>query len=183
MGNRNNTKDKKKTQPGQKKDRGSKENNIVLDFSLRTVWASGRNSEFCNFLTNEDEFLKKHKIIFDEITSIVSQHSFENLYLVSEHCHLVSGVEVLSRISNAMIAIYMCKYQCERDAAKEYVNQILEGQEICQIGIKSGIRLFCIKEREHHLKVILIDYHHLIYPSIKHNSIDIKSYAWSIQDR
>lgn len=175
-------KNNKKTRPGQKKEKANIENNkIVLDFSLPIVWASGRNSDFCNFLPNDIEFFKRHKVIFDDITSKVSECTFDNLYTVSSHCHSVTG-EALHRIKNAMIDVYKCKKSCSRDVAKEYVNQIIDGQEIFQIGILGSTRIFCIKEREHHLKVILIDYHHLIYPDIKHNGIDTRGYAWSIHD-
>lgn len=174
----------KKTKPGQKEKKQSVENNqIVLDFSLPIVWVSGRNSDFCNFLKDDDDFFGRHKVIFDEITVKVSQCSFDTINTLGKHCHTVTGKDTLQRIKNAMIDIYKCKINCDNAIAKEYVNQIIDGQVIFQVGFTGSTRIFCIKEREHHLKVILIDYHHDIYPNVKYNAIDKKTYTWAVHDR
>lgn len=164
------------------------QSNAVIDFSFDTVWISIKHKKFTNFLANDDQYFKMHKIIFKDILPIVNTVQFVNVnefikqitYAGLRHSHEVGGSHkdlVIEIITSILISKGMNPAQ-----AQDKVNQNIKEEKMYQIGHNS-VRMFGYFKNNVFI-VLVVDYHHLVYPSKdKHNEDDYMSYKVCPIDR
>lgn len=155
--------------------------NVVLDFSFDTVWISIKHKEFTNYLEDDNEFFKMHRIIFKDILPILSRviykypHDFirQISYEGLPHSHEVDS-DHKKIVKDILVQIHM-KKGGEKKQSEDFVNQNIGEERIYQIG-HTSIRIFGYF-KENIFVVLMVDYHHLVYPNkIHYNEKDYSNF-------
>jgi len=138
-------------------------NFATFPFCFRTTTVK----DFTNKLIDEKEFACKFKDLYEKLLPHVNQKTFEELMNERFHCHPIrkNDVDKIDLI-NKIVGNLVEKWKPGIDVA-EFLKQNLDGEKIWQLG-NNSIRLIGIR-KERMFDVLFIDYHHLIYPSIKYN--------------
>ena len=156
---------------------------FVADFSFQTTWVSINHSGFTNMLKDSDQFFKLHNLIFNDILPTLKQVDFVSPgeYILTlkrtslPHSHSIEDDEKIKLINDILVkALMKVKNFSDKDASK-YLKQNLDGEKLYQIG-KNSVRFIGYFEKNVFI-ILLIDYHHLLYPSNKHNENDHSSYS------
>lgn len=174
-----NTKNKKKISSTKQEQNET----IVIDFSFPTSLVSVKVDGFNNYLKNDDAAFKRLNFCLNDLTKHFSYQT-KNSIRGLKHCHIIDEPDKLAIIEKAV----RNAYKKTNDAAteeniKNFYDQNLKDTTISQLGFIKGIRLIGYFERDHHFKVILIDYNHSLYPSVKYNDEDYDNYNVCFYER
>lgn len=144
---------------------------LTFDFSKKG-WMKGISLKgFTNKLKNEEMFSNYIFEIFHIIIPTLHEHG--NTIIKNggtghwEHCHPI-------RNDQLDLALGVAK-----SIHGEKIMSVSEGSKLWQFGFIGGIRLVAIHNyKNNYLTPLFIDYHHLIYPSVKHNQKNIEKYEF-----
>lgn len=147
---------------------------LVLDFSFPTSLVSVKINGFNNYMKDDNEAFHHINFCLNELSTLVAQATPANLYQICKgHYHKLDDDKLLV-FEKAVIEAYLKLYpQKSNINAKNFYDQNFKETAIYQLGLQGGIRLLGYLHRKHHFKVVLIDYHHTLYPSVKYNQDDI----------
>lgn len=130
-----------------------KEYEFIVDFSFEGAFVSCKIGDFSNYLKDEKEFVLKHRELMNDIHKLSGHKLSELMNGGYRHCHKVSDGDVL-RAKEIIKTIFS---QLEKDDS--YFEQLIECEDIYQIGFESEIRLFGTI-RGNTFRVYFIDYYH-----------------------
>lgn len=131
------------------KNNNSNDERIIISFSsFPFAFRAVKCKDFTNYLFDENDFFKKFSLIFRKIVPELEQSNIVDL-TKKDHCNNIE--------KKRYIVI---------DILKELVKE--------EFG---EVRLICIKYNNI-FKVLFIDYHHLIFPSVKYNQLDYSSFKF-----
>lgn len=152
------------------------EEGIIVDFSQKTAFYSCKIGRYTNFLKEHDDFIEFRKELFGEALQYFKGKTFSELGYKGSHTHVIDDKEKLNLIEKILKELVLT---CNPDLKKELIDKIVDNymQEIWQLGYKQGLRLIGVRTKNI-FTVLFIDYHHLIYPSIKHNTNDVLKYDY-----
>lgn len=145
-------------------------NNLVVDFSFEGAFISCKMSDFNNYLKDSNEFISKIREMMVDIQKL-SQNSLNCLFLGGSfrHCHKTKDE------AKALVIIKEIFNQLGRD--EKYYEQLIDGEEIFQMGLQSEIRIFgTIKGNI--FKAYFIDYHHDFEYNQQYNIRNKKMYKF-----
>lgn len=161
-----------------KKSSRKESGDIVYDFSFPTCWVSIKNKDYTNFLKNNECLPSVLYIIFHKIIS-----SYDTLQKLKDtrnrHVHKLDEIKS-TKVMELLVIAYTKAKGVDKTKAKDTIDQLYFDSELYQIGNVGSLRLIGILEEEHYFRVLLIDHHHLIYPSDKHNESDFMKYDYCI---
>lgn len=148
-------------------------------FSYENLWASTKEGFFTNFLKNEKEFITMHRQIF-QIICRASRIKSDALFL-EDHCSIVKDDkrDLIKKILENKEKKFNPEGNNKKN--KETVEQLLTDR-IVKIGFVGGIRIFGAIDGDL-IRILLIDYHHLIYPNVKYNTLDYNKYNFCPQTK
>lgn len=155
---------------------------IVLDFSFPTSLVSVKVDGFNNYLKDDNAAFEGINFCLNDLSTYFSLETPSSISK-EKHCHLISPKEI-GIIEKAIRKAYKkINSQATEENAKNFYDQNLKEMSIHQLGLIQGVRLIGYFERQHHFKVILIDYNHSLYPSVKHNDEDYDRYSVCFYER
>lgn len=140
-----------------------KEYDFIVDFSFEGAYVSCKNSDFNNFLKDEKEFILKHRALMNDVQKLSGHKLSELLNGNYRHCHKVSEGDV-RRAKEIIKTVFS---QLNKDAA--FFEQLIECEDIYQIGLESEIRLFGTIQGNT-FRVYFIDYYHNFNYDAKRNT-------------
>ena len=141
---------------------------IIINFAkFPFCFRTATTRDFTNKLKDEKQFADKFKDLLEKLLPHVYQKTFEEYMSNDYHCHIIGKkdndkIERINRVVSELVKNWNPGIN-----ADDFIKQNLEGEVLWQLGIGS-IRLIGIR-RKNILDVLFIDYHHLIYPSVKYN--------------
>jgi hypothetical protein len=129
-----------------------KNHKMIVDFSFEGTFVSCDTGDFNNFLNDEGEFVQKFRLIMQDVQNL-SQETLRELIQSKgyRHCHLSDDESKALKIISSI-----CRNIGKDDS---YMEQVIEGEEIFQIGLHSEIRLFGTINGNV-FRVYFVDYHH-----------------------
>lgn len=130
-----------------------KEYDFVVDFSFEGAYVSCKNGDFSNYLKDEKDFISKHRSLMSDVQKLSGHKMSELLSGSYRHCHKVSE----SDVRRAKEIIKTVLSQLNKDIS--YFEQLIECEDIYQIGFESEIRLFGTIQGNT-FRVYFIDYYH-----------------------
>ncbi|BDR56994.1 hypothetical protein [Xylocopilactobacillus apis] len=144
---------------------------VYIDFSKYDRWAhSFSYNGFSNKLKNGEQLGENLFYLINQLIPEVENNLNEILNGSHRHCHRLDDKHC----------------QMAKDIINHHFGIKVGDVELWQFGVKQGLRLIgeivTDKEGYNVLYPLLIDYHHLIYPDQKHNTLDIKNYKFVPQD-
>jgi len=150
---------------------------IMIDFSYPFVFNTcSIKNVFINKVKDYKEHLKNNRIIFSEAVNYFSGWTFDELMRESKHNHSIKDkVDLIWRILKQLLMEFNESFT-DDNIENVIINYIGE-EEIWQIAYKQGIRLIGTRNGSV-LKLLFIDYHHLIYPDEWHNGEDFYKYSF-----
>jgi len=126
---------------------------LVIDFSFEGAFISCKCGDFNNFLKDSNEFITKFRSLMSDLQKL-SQCSPSSVFSGEyTHCHKVKDKD-----SHRVIQIIKELFLKTGFNNKSF-DQIVEGEDIYQIGLQSEIRLFGTMNANI-FKVYFIDYYH-----------------------
>jgi len=150
------------------------ENNVIVDFSSPTVWASTKMNEFTNFLVDDNQFYKYHLHIFNEIVSLLKNTTVQDAHKNFKHYCVIDGTKRTEVNSIIYKLLEKVKPTSTSTQLNEYLEQNFNDQAILEIGIKSVLLIGYYQNNI--FNVIFVDYHHLLFPDVHYNSKDSDIY-------
>ena len=138
-------------------------------FTFRTV----KCKDFTNCLVDEKDFIKKFSLIFKKIVPELESSNIVEL-IKKDHCNNIENKRDI--VTDILKELVKEEFGEGYNFETFYDNNIGEYQ-LYELGIMQGIRLICVKYNNI-FKVLFIDYHHLIYPSVKYNQVDYSSFKF-----
>lgn len=157
--------------------RNVKDSKIVIDLSSETAWTcvTCKTVSFTNKLKSSSHFLKMHKSLFEEVIPFLQNNTVANINKLN-HCHI--EIDKLDKISKIFRAILETKYKNNGDSfINNKFDSLFVQHDIYQLGLNNSIRLYGYFDG-FIFKVLFIDYHHLIWDSVKHNQHDFMQYTF-----
>ena len=120
----------------------------------------------------------------NELASNVLNENINTLYRLSRHSHTINNEEKIKILEKAIKKAYLTitPEATERDA-KRFYDQNFKETTFYQIGLIQGVRLIGYFYQGHHFKVVLIDYHHSLFPDEHYNENDYDNYGLCFYQR
>lgn len=141
-------------------------NNLVLDFSFEGLYYSVKHNDFSNYLATKDEFINHFRDIRKLNSKISNNYNF--LQIINDsafHCHTFD-----KNRNNLIIKLIKKAYMKFGESDENYVDQLIGGEKIYQIGFEGPLRLIGFYDSNRAIfKVCLIDYWHKLYYDEKYN--------------
>lgn len=153
--------------------------NVIVDFSMFPFcFRNAECGDYNNKLKDEKEFFEKFKNLFEVLIPHISSNTFDVLMGERMHCHPIKPEDddKIKLIYN-IVGILALKWKPGINV-EQFLMQNLDGEKIWQLG-NNSTRLIGIR-KENFFHVLFIDYHHLIYPSIKYNDKNFKKYKFEV---
>ena len=127
---------------------------FIVDFSFEGAFVSCKTGDFNNFLVDEKEFILKFRAMMQDVARL-SGHRMKDLINSGEyrHCHKVAESDV-QRAKEIIKTVFS---QLNKDSS--YYEQLINCEDIYQIGFQSEIRLFGTIQGNI-FRVYYIDYYH-----------------------
>ena len=138
------------------KPKNDQDEKVSFKFEYNNWLKSTQTNDFYNYLRDEKEFIKHIIYIFHELVPGIDVKTFSQ----HKHIHPIRGEQ--KKIV---------------DKAIRTIHGNIQADDLWQLGQKGGLRLICNKLNNSYIPLI-IDYHHTIYPSEKHNERDIGKYNY-----
>ena len=142
----------------------SEKKTLKVDFS-HFLFPNISLGAFTNYLTDRDECLKKLKAFYHQVLPYINGKTFQELEKENKHCHSINGKK-----EKFLIVKILKKYKeiYEEFSLPNY-EEFLE--DFYQLHGPNGLRLIGLRISNSFI-LLFIDFHHLIYPNIKHNDYD-----------
>lgn len=138
--------------------------NVRFDFIDQNWLRSFSDRKFTTFLPSESLYAEHITYIFYTLIPNVSKDwEVGKRGGVWKHCHSVNDDKALRKYNAAIKNIH--------GIDPEQLN-------IWQLGINGSVRLICHISPDNEIYPLLVDYHHLGYESVKHNSQDTENYRF-----
>ncbi|CYU34972.1 TPA: hypothetical protein U1391_001890 [Streptococcus suis] len=160
---------KRKKIPNVSKPNGSRiptaelpKSNVTFDFQYKNWLQSFKKGEFTTFLKDSDEYADFITQILTELIPKITK-DWEPGKQGFKHCHTIPMEDDA--------------YQLYSSAIKRLHNLHTEQLTLWQFGLSQGCRLICYLQGKT-IYPLLIDYHHLGYPSLYYNQKDFKNYNY-----
>lgn len=135
---------------------------FLVDFSFEGVFRSCKVGNFSNYLKDEKEFIRKHRELMRDIQKL-SGHKLTELFNGGyRHCHKVNAYD--ARKAREIIKTILSQLH----KTSSYFEQLIECEEIYQIGLESDVRLFGAIHGNA-FRVYFIDYYHDFYYDQRRN--------------
>lgn len=150
---------------------------IVVDFGNPTCWKCVRCDYFTNYLETRDEFINKHRELFDIVVRRCRECRPNNIYQ-EKHCHKINNTDK-QKVYKIVKEILKNNNPLQSD---EILNELVNDADLWQIGFKgTNIRLIGFF-KSFIFNVIFIDYHHLIYSDKNYNDRDFMKFSISAHE-
>lgn len=156
-------------------------NKIIVDFSqfpfcFRSVTIKGK---FTNKLKDSNQFFEKLELLFEKSIPFFKDYTFDGIYYASQkHSHPIptdsEQYETIKKILNILVKSF---YNFDENGFEMWFNQNINEYAMWQLGVTGGIRLIGIR-KSNLFCVLFIDYHHLLYPSVKYNQKNSEKYSF-----
>ncbi len=152
--------------------------NIIVDYSFKTIWVSVTVDEFTNYLCSKEEFFKFHYMIFSKLTFELSGISRKELFVKFPHSRTLKDYDLkkITPILRALLKKQNDAYS-EKDIT-DAINQNISEEQLYQIGHNSMRVIGYFKKNV--FKVLFFDYYHLINPDKNYNESDYSSYSFCV---
>lgn len=153
---------------------------IIFDFArfpfcYRTF--GNKKNNFTNKLKDEKEFYSKFKTIQEDLLPHICGMTFEQVQN-DRHSHPIYQTEKEKIALIKFVVANLVEAWRPGIDVGEFIKQNIEGEMLWQLGNK-GVRIYGIR-RENIFEVLFIDYHHLIYPSIKFNDRNYNTFNFGV---
>lgn len=150
--------------------------NIIISFSkFPFCFRSCKTKDFTNFLQSDDEFHQHLKNLTNKVMPHLVQFTYNQLLSKRvPHTHIIIEPQKILLIKEILRELLVLEKGPGYDFEMFYNNNIND-YPIWQLGGPLGLRLICIQQKNV-FYVLFIDYHHLIYSSIKFNDKDYSNY-------
>lgn len=149
-------------------------NFATFPFCFRTTSIN----DYTNKLKNNEEFALKFKDIFEKLLPHVSDNTFDSLHNEKFHCHIIRDNEKDKiKLIYKIVGNLVTNWKPGIDVSS-FLKQNLEGEMIWQLG-NNSVRIIGIR-KNNIFNVLFIDYHHLIYPSVKYNQTNYSKNDYGI---
>lgn len=143
---------------------------VIVDFATnQNFWLkSFGNKEFTTYLKSSSDFSNQIYVVINKIIPYIQSNwkEIKNNSGKHRHCHTVS----------------VDKYTMLEGLFEElYPSYNMEELQIWQFGVVGGTRLIASVSNESNgavIRPLFLDYHHLIYPSVKNNQKDCSNYKF-----
>lgn len=143
---------------------------LSFDFTYKNWIKSINIQDFTNKLKGPEQF---SDYIFQLIYKIFPtvQENWEaikrNTKKPYPHCHTIDDEKKISLINEIIYKIH----------GKKLLDEIGETHKYWQLGLTQSVRVISIYDQYNNkMYPVFIDYHHLIYPSVKYNNYDYDKY-------
>lgn len=137
---------------------------ITFEFLYDKWLKSVDDKNFTTFLSDNRMYAKYITYVFSTLIPTISKELIIGKNETEwKHCHAIQDGEALGRYNKAIEKIHGIN---------------TSNLELWQFGITGGVRLIGHLTGEHIVIPLLIDYHHLGYPSEKYNQADTKKYKF-----
>lgn len=137
---------------------------VRFDFIYPNWLKSFSDKKFTTYLPGESLYAEHITYIFYTLIPKVSKEwEVGKRGGIWKHCHSVSDGKALGKYNTAIKNIH--------GIDPTQLN-------IWQLGINGSIRLICHISHNNEIYPLLVDYHHLGYDSVKHNSQDTEKYKF-----
>lgn len=150
---------------------------IMIDFSYPFVFHTCLiKSVFTNKFKDDKEYFENNRIIFGKALNYFGGYTFNEIK--DKHNHSVKEkdkLDLVIKILKYILKEYNENFN-ENDLEKA-VNNYIGEEEIWQLAFNQGIRLIGTRNGSV-LKLLFMDYHHLIYPNEKYNKKDYYRYSF-----
>lgn len=145
----------------------NQENEIVFDFSYDKWLKSCNFKDFTTYLKDAGEYAEQITYILSTLIPKISKDLKLGSNLSEfKHCHEVK--------SNYAVSVYSAAISKIHNVSQDDLN-------LWQLGINGSTRLICHLSGKKFIP-LLVDYHHLGYPSKDHNGKDTSSYDFCPYD-
>ncbi|MCX67228.1 hypothetical protein DXP70_07945 [Listeria monocytogenes] len=143
-------------------------NGVRIDFKDNHRWLkSDKQDKFTNYLQSNNDFGKMVYTILNKIIPMIQTEWTEIKSNRFKHCHPIDAKH--KEVFHEYFKIMYPKYD-------------LDELNVWQFGVSGGARLIAsITNEENGISIVrplFVDYHHLIYPSEKHNQNDVFKYKF-----
>lgn len=152
--------------------------NIIVDYSFKTIWVSTSIDKFTNYICDKDEFFKFHYMIFSKLTAELSSISRKELRTRFPHSRNLNDNDI-KKIMPILRALL--KKQNETYTEKDItdaINQNISEEQLFQIG-HSSVRMIGYFNKNI-FKVLFFDYYHLINSDQHYNDHDYSKYDFCV---
>ncbi|KUO69871.1 MAG: hypothetical protein APF81_14735 [Desulfosporosinus sp. BRH_c37] len=151
---------------------------IMIDFSNPFVFNTCKiKSRFINRLKNYNNFFEFKRVIFGQALKYFSDYTFEELKKSDDHTHDISQKDKRDLVKIILKEILKDSLNLNSKDLEKALDNHLGNEDIWQVAYKQGVRLIGTRNGSV-LKLLFIDYHHLIFPSPKHNDKDYYKYSF-----
>lgn len=146
----------------------------VIDFSSKISFYCCEEGDFNNYLKNEIDFIQNFRLLQKLLNEIKSRPLNElNQAHGYRHCHIASSQPLAQNIIKKLCS----QISDNPETCKEYYSQNFEDEEIHQIGIQDGIRVYGIKH-SNIFSVTFIDWFHTFDYDEAYNQRNLKHYKF-----
>lgn len=149
---------------------------MVVSFKWYFAFVSVKKKKYISYHKNEEEFIKKFKIIFRKLIPEISKFKYCEL-IKQDHCHKIK-YEDTEKIKD-IVKESTNNVEKISDFDKWWDNNFGD-EEFYQLGFQGtdGIRLFGTLRFGHIFEVLFIDFHHSFYPDKNFNQDDHDKYKY-----
>lgn len=143
---------------------------LNIDVSFEGLYYSVTYKEFTNFLKDEKDFSEKFRLIRNLISKIACKDFQKDLLSDGgmRHCHVLEQDK--AEIVKECIKKALKSFD-DRKSYDEYIDNVLGGEKIYQIGFEDSVRLIgTYNEVTCIFRIYLIDYHHKLSYDEKRNA-------------
>lgn len=155
---------------------------FAFDVSFEGLYYSVQHGSFNNYLKNGEQFIEKFREIREFLKKIGDKNFQDDLMRDGgmRHCHQIKEDEKY----NLVIKCIEKSLDVSGHAnSKIIVTQLLEGEDLYQIGFEGGIRYIGTYDRERNVfRPYLIDYHHKVYPDEKRNKYNERNLNYCVMN-
>lgn len=157
-----------------------KQDNIIIDFAqfpfcFRSI---SIKNKFTNKLKDNIQFFEFFSEIFEKNIPFLINYTFENVAYASKHSHVIPLDSKQYTIIKEILK-QLCKefYKFDDCDFEMWFNQNINEYRIWQLGATGGVRLIGVRKMNTFC-VLFIDYHHQLYPSTKHNHVNVDKFEF-----
>jgi len=149
---------------------------IMIDFSYPFAFSTCMiKNNFINRLKDCNHFFEHKRVIFGEALGYLNNYTFDELRKIDVHTHNIEDKRELVKI--ILKEILKDRFGRNSKDLEKALDNYLGSEDIWQVAYKQGVRLIGTRNGSV-LKLLFIDYHHLIFPNPKHNDKDYYKYSF-----
>lgn len=151
---------------------------IMIDFSYPFVFHTCKiKNYFINRLKDCNSFFEFKRVIFGEALKYFGSFTFDELKRLDTHTHNIGQEDKQDLVRAILKEILRDSFNLNSEDSEKALGNYVGNEDIWQVAYKQGVRLIGTRNGSV-LKLLFIDYHHLIFPSTKHNDKDYYKYSF-----